>query len=175
MDVFGLKAKTAAKFIKNRGQNAGSDKKKPPDRIKSIGALADVDLFRNYDFTGKLIKSFGLAPNQVQVVLIDPTGKNQNILDAPEAFGEDCFGLYGKIKNSTLEEFIDKEFDLLVNYCSTDWIFTQVILERSRAKLKAGFEGEGERWQDLGIKLPVNKMDAFHEELVKYLRIMNLI
>ncbi len=175
MDLFGLKTKTAAKFIKNRHQNAGSEKKNPPSRIKSVGALADIDLFRNYDFTRKLIDSFGLAPNQVQVALVDPSGKNQNTLDAPEAFSEESFGLYGKIKNATLEDFVDKEFDLLVNYSGTDWVFTEVILARSRARLKAGFERENEGWQDIAIKIPGNKMDTFHEELVKYLRIMNLI
>ena len=175
MDIFGLKAKTAAKFIKNRDQNPASDKKSPPSRIKTVGALADVDLFRNYDFTGKLIEAFGLAPNQVQVVLIDPAGRSQNALDAPEAFGEESFGMFGKIKNATLEDFVDKDFDLLVNYSSTDWIFTRVVLTRSKAKLKAGFKGDEESWQDIAIQVPVNKMDTFHEELVRYLKIMNLI
>ncbi len=175
MDLFGLKAKTAAKFIKNHHQNPNAEKKSPPARIKSVGALADIDLFRNYDFTRKLIESFDLAPNQVQVALIDPSGKNQNTLDAPEAFSEESFGLYGKIKNATLEEFVDKEFDLLVNYSGSDWVFSQVILARSMARLKAGFEEEGAEWQDIAIRIPGNKMDTFHEELVKYMRIMNLI
>lgn len=175
MDLFGLKAKTAVKFIKNHRDNPDSEKKNPPSRIKSVGALADIDLFRNYDFTRKLIESFELAPNQVQVALIDPTGKNQNTLDAPEAFGEESFGLYGKVKNPSLEEFVDKEFDLLVNYSGTDWVFSEVILSRSRARLKAGFEGDAGGWQDIAINIPGNKMDTFHEELVKYLRIMNLI
>ncbi len=175
MDLFGLKAKTAAKFIKNRRQNVDSEKKNPPSRIKSVGAVADIDLFRNYDFTGKLIESFGLAPNQVQVALVDPSGRNQNTLDAPEAFSEDSFGLYGKIKNATLEDFVEKEFDLLVSYSGADWIFTEVILARSRARLKAGFDSVDGHWQDIAIKIPGNKMDTFHEELVKYLRIMNLI
>jgi hypothetical protein len=175
MDLFGLKAKTAAKFIKNQGQNPDSEKKNPPSRIKSVGALADIDLFRNYDFTRKLIESFELAPNQVRVALVDPSGKNQNTLDAPEAFGEDSFGLYGKIKNATLEEFVEKEFDLLVNYSGTDWVFSEVILTRSKARLKAGFGADDAGWQDISIKIPGNKMDTFHEELVKYLRIMNLL
>ena len=175
MDLFGLKAKTAVKFIKNRRQKVDSEKKIPPSRIRSVGALADIDLFRNYDFTRKLVESFGLAPNQVQVALVDPSGRNQNTLDAPEAFSEDSFGLYGKIKNPALEDFVEKEFDILVNYSGTDWVFTEVILTRSRAKLKAGFDGDDGEWQDIAIKIPGNKMDTFHEELVKYLRIMNLI
>ena len=72
MDLFGLKAKTAAKFIKNQHQNPDSEKKNPPNRIKSVGALADVELFSNYDFTSKLTEAFKLAPNQVQVALLDP-------------------------------------------------------------------------------------------------------
>ena len=96
-------------------------------------------------------------------------------MDAPEAFGEDSFGLYGKIKNATLEEFVEKEFDLLVNYSGTDWVFSEVILTRSKARLKAGFDADDAGWQDISIKIPGNKMDTFHEELVKYLRIMNLL
>ena len=175
MDLFGLKAKTAAKFIKNRHQNPDSEKKNPPNRIKSVGALADVELFSNYDFTSKLTEAFKLAPNQVQVALLDPSGKNQGRLDVPEAFSEESFGMFGKIKNSTLEDFVDREFDLLVNYSGTDWVYTEVILTRSKARLKAGFEAEGEGWQDIAIKIPANKMDTFHEELLKYLTIMHLI
>ena len=175
MDIFGLKVKTADKFIKKRKQSTDEVRKTMPERIRSVGVVADIDLFRIYDFTGKLIGDFGLAPNQVQVALLDPTGKNQGTLDAPESFDQKSFGHYGKVKNPALEEFVNREFDLLINYSSAEWIFTKVILLRSRARLKAGFEAEKGDWQDISINVPVNDMDTFHEELVKYLRIMNLI
>jgi len=175
MDVFGLKTKTAHKFIKKSRQNSGSDEKSHVGKIRSVGVVADVDLFRIYDFTGKLITSFGLAPNQVQLALLDPSGKDRGNLDAPEAFGEESFGLYGKVKNPALEEFLSKEFDLLINYSSTEWVFTEVILAHSRAKLKAGFDADNRGWQDISVKVPVNNMDTFHDELVKYLKIMNML
>jgi hypothetical protein len=175
MDIFGLKAKTADKFIKKRRQNPGGTKKSLPARIGSVGVVADIDLFRIYDFTPKLIADFGLAPNQVQVVLLDPAGINKDSLDAPESFDQESFGLYGKVKNPALEEFVSRQFDLLINYSSTGWIFTQVILVRSQARLKAGFDADRGEWQDISIKVPVNDIDTFHEELLKYLKIMNLI
>lgn len=175
MDIFGLKAKTAAKFIKKSGQSPEEVKKSLPGKIRSIGVIADVDLFMIYDFTGKLIGDFGLAPNQVQVALMDPTGNNKDNLDAPESFDQECFGLYGKVKNPALDEFVSREFDLLINYSNTEWIFTKVALARSQARLKAGFDSDNSGWQDISIKVPVNDIDTFHEELIKYLKIMNLI
>jgi len=175
MDIFGLRAKTADKFIKKRGQNPVGEKKSPPERIRSIGVVADLDLFRIYDFTGKLVEDFGLAPNQVQLVLLDPSGRIRDSLEAPESFDQESFGLYGKIKNPALDEFLNREFDLLINYSSTEWIFTKVVLIRSQARLKAGFDSEKGDWQDISIKVPANDIDTFHKELIKYLKIMNLI
>ena len=174
MDLFGIKAKTAAKFIKKWQQNPGKEKNSAPGRIRSIGVIADVDLFRIYDFTGKLVRDFGLAPNQVQVALLDPSGNEKGNLDAPETFGADSFGLYGKVKNPALEEFLSREFDLLINYSNTDWIFTRVVLAHSKARLTAGFDSEAGVPQDISIKVPANDMDAFHNELVRYLKIMDL-
>ena len=174
MDVFGIKAKTAAKFIKNWEQKPGEEKNLVSGKIRSIGVVADVDLFRIYDFTGKLIRDFGLAPNQVQLALLDPSGKEKGSLDAPEVFGEDSFGLYGKVKNPALEEFLSREFDLLINYSSTEWVYARVVLAHSRARLMAGFDSELGFRQDISIKVPPNDMDAFHKELVRYLKIMNL-
>lgn len=145
-----------------------------PGKIRSIGIVADVDLFRIYDFTGKLLRDFGLAPNQVQVALLDPSGNERGSLDAPETFGEESFGLYGKVTNPALEEFLSREFDLLINYSNTDWVFARVVLAHSKARLTAGFDtGSGVR-QDITVKVAPNDMDAFHIELVKYLKIMNL-
>lgn len=175
MDVFGLKAKTADKFIKKQLENPGSEKKTLPSKIRSVGVVADIELFRIYDFTNKLVSDFGLAPNQVQVALMDPSGREKDSLDAPETFGEVSFGLYGKVKNPTLEDFLNREFDLLINYSNTNWVYTRVVLAHSKAKMKAGFASEGGSWQDIAIDVPPNRMDTFHEELVKYLKIMNLL
>ena len=172
MDVFGLKKKTADKFIKNRLQNPVSRKKLKAGGIKTVGAVADIDLFRNYDFTTKLTKELGLLPHQFSFVLLDPTSQEVNNLEDNEVFNEKSFGLYGKIKSPALDDFISKEFDLLINYSSMDWTFTRVVLLRSNAKVIAGFEQEQDTIQDISINVAANRMDAFHNELFKYLKIM---
>ena len=174
MGILNLKNKTAHKFIKNNANKAKNKDKKTVIKIKSVGVLAMADLFKTYDFTKKLIDEIGLKDHGIEVALLDDIKPNET-MEIYQVYTDKSFGMYGKIKDSSLKNFVDREFDLLINYCDADNIFSQVICFKSQAKIKAGFEYEISNFNDISIKIAGNKIDTFNNELIKYLDILKLL
>ena len=175
MDPFSLKKKSAAKFIKKEARKTESRLKITNGRIVSLGILAEVNMLKNYDFTRKLIKEMGLREEDVKLALIDPEADKSVDWEGHKVCGEDCFGMNGRVKSGELENFVRREFDLLIDYTHSPWIFSKLILVKSNARLKAGFAlGENE-FTDIAIDVPVNRIDAFHQELIRYLKIMQYV
>ena len=175
MDPFSLKKKSAAKFIKKEAKNREAGSKKRPERIVSLGILAEANMLKNYDFTRNLTRDLGLREEEVKLALIDPEAEKTVEWDGYKVFGEDSFGMNGRIKSGELENFVRREFDLLIDYTHTPWVFSEVVLLKSRARLIAGFAAEGNDLMDISIEVPVNRIDDFHQELIRYLKILQYV
>ena len=174
MGILNLKKKTADKFIKNKQKNTPESKKSEVRRIRNVGILAEIGLYRSYDFTKRLSAELGIQEEYLTVLLFDPSGKDE-ALDHYKVCNEKSFGLYGKIKGVALSHFVEKKFDLLINYCEPDLVYPRIIMIESRAGLKAGYDHEKNFYNDISIRIPGNKIDTFNAELIKYLQILKLI
>lgn len=174
MGILDLKKKTACKFIKNKQNQVQGAEKNEVRSIAKVGVLAELSLFQTYDFTKSLSKGLGIEQDEIVVFLFDRnrqgvTLENHKICD------EGCFGYFGKIKSLSLEKFVNKKFDLMINYCEPDLVYAQIIMLRSEARLKAGFEDENNFFNDISVKTAGNKIDTFNAELIKYLQLLKLI
>lgn len=174
MDILNLKNKTAFSYIKKQLKLAKNSDNKKVSKIQNVGIVAEVNLFRAYDFTKKLSEGLGIDKSDIKVTLYD-LEKTSSLMDDYGRFSEKSFGLHGKFKNGDLKYFSNIPFDLLINYCEETNIYGQVVVCRSQAKLKAGFENEYADFYDLSINIPGNKIDTFNSEIIKYLQILNLL
>ena len=174
MGILNLKNKTANKFIKNQLKARASQKEFEVKAIKRVGVLAELTLIQTYDFTKRLSEGFNMEPEDLRVFLFDPGGKD----GAPETYrscSEKDFGMFGKIKSEGLNRFVKRDFDLLINYCEPSHLYPKVIMLRSIAKMRAGFDHESNFFNDISIKVQGNDIDTFNKELLKYLQILKLI
>ena len=174
MGILNLKNKTASKFIKNQRKAHGFNKEIKVKVVKRVGVLAELALFQTYNFTKRLSEALHLEPEDLKIILFDPSGSGV----APELyrlFDETHFGFNGKIKSEILNKFVSRDFDLLINYCDPELLFPKVIMLKSTAQLKAGFEHESNFFNDISVKTMGNDIDTFNDELVKYLQILKLI
>ncbi len=174
MGILNLKNTTANKFIKNQLTATASERKFELKAIERVGVLAEASLFKTYDFTKRLSEGLNLEIEDLKVCLFDGSQKGAE-LEFHRLCSEKDFGLYGKIKSEALKNFVSRDFDLLVNYCDPKLLFPQVIMLKSAAKIRAGFEHEVNFFNDIAIKVRGNDIDGFNKELLKYLRILNLI
>ena len=175
MDLFSLKKKSTAKFIKKEAKKSKNGLKNKPERIVSLGVLVEVDTLKNYDFTRKLIAELGLREEDVKIAVVGPEEAKNEVWEGHKVYGEDSFGMNGRIKSGELENFVRREFDLLIDYTHTPWIYSDLVLVKSKALLKAGFAAHEKDQTDICIEVPVNRIDSFHQELIRYLKIMHYV
>jgi hypothetical protein len=174
MGILNLKKKTAVKFIKNKQNIRPKEKKTETKKIRKVGVLAELSLFETYDFRKRLSGELGIEEEDMMVFLFDPSGK-ENSSNNSKVCNEKSFGLYGSVKAPALANFLEKKFDLLINYCEADQVYDQVIMVRSLAGLKVGYDHPNNFFNDISIKIKGNQLDTFNAELVKYLEILKLI
>lgn len=174
MGLFNLKITTAHKFIKKQRKAHGSNRDFDLKSIRRVGLLSELSLIQTYDFTKRLCEGLGIRKEDLKVFLYDTEGSGS----APEFYGmcdEKSFGYRAKIKSEALNKFVQREFDLLINYCDPQLLYPRVIMLKSKAHLLAGFEDEANFFNDISVKTPGNDIDTFNAELVKYLQILKLI
>lgn len=141
---------------------------------KTLGFLVDErllqDLDRLYDFS----KDLGLLPKDVKVFSFIEVKKKLPSLLQNQVQCKD-FNWKGELHNQNAQEFLDKDFDVLVGYYKGSNEFMDLMISRSNAKFKVGFSGADERLFDLLIAVAPEKLDLFKSELKKYLIILNKI
>lgn len=174
MGILNLKNKTVHKFIKNQRKVIHSQREINVKVINKVGVLAEVSLFQTYDFTKRLVEGLGIQPEDLKVILFESTGK-ETAVDTYRSCNEKDFGFHGKVKSEIVNKFVNREFDLLINYCDPELLYPKVIVLKSKAQLKVGFEDEANFFNDISVKTTGNDIDTFNEELVKYLQILKLI
>ncbi len=174
MAFTGLKKKTAIQSLEKQLKKIKSTTV-APTKIEKIGILADSRLFGSYDITRNLRQKLDM-PNQKIEVIIFENLKDDFVSQHYSTFSEKDFGMYGKIKNSNITGFIDDTYDLLINYCNHDSVYTNLIAIRTKAKFKVGFFNEElQGMYNFTIDIEGNKVDVFNDELAKYLRILKLV
>lgn len=81
---------------------------------------------------------------------------------------------YNKPSNSSADQFIEKEFDLLVDLTMEEFFPLYYILGASKAKFKVGKFYENNSYYDLMIDIDKSKkMDFFIEQIKHYLSLIN--
>jgi hypothetical protein len=174
MNLKRVKKNFVLKYLKSNVRIRGLDKLDADHKIRKVGILAESDLFQTYDFTRNLSSNFGLDRDDFEIILYQNSKKREN-LDDYGYFDEKDFSLLGKIGGKDLKKFVDTKFDLLINYCTQEDVFSEFVCVKSKAKLIAGFKNDTYDNYDISIKIERNKIDTFNEELTKYLQIFKVI
>ena len=169
-----VKKKFVLKYLKSNVRTRGLDKLDAARKIRKVGILAESDLFETYDFTKSLSSNFGLDLDNFEIILYQNNKTREN-LDNYYYFSDKDFSLLGKIGGKDLKSFVATKFDLLINYCTHEDVFSEFVCVKSKAKLVAGFKSETYDNYDISIKIESNKIDTFNEELTKYLQILKVL
>ena len=175
MNFTGLKKRTANQFFEKQLKKLKKENKQIPVKVETIGVLADSRLFGSYDISRNLSQKLKMPHKNFEIIIFE-NFKDDFVSQHYNTFSEKDFGMYGKIKTQNAIGFIDTDYDLLINYCGRESVFTTIIAMRSKAKFKVGFaDKELQDLYDFMINIEGNKIDVFNDELAKYLQILNFI
>ncbi|MGP1994428.1 DUF6913 domain-containing protein [Zobellia laminariae] len=168
-----FKHKSGVKFLK---QELAKD---PPviersKGITSIGCIVDLDDFDDANQFYGFVEDYNLRPNAVKIIGYK-SYYDKNSPYATPVFSDKDLGWNGAIENSYALEFLSREYDLLVNYYTSDNLLLQLMSVKTKARFRVGFKEVDLIYNDLIMDSPLKEFKTFKAELKKYLGVLNEI
>lgn len=142
--------------------------------VTSIGCVVDMDKFPEPEAFNTLINDFSLQPNGVKIIGYKKDQTEHSPFGIQFCTDKDL-GWNGTIENGFVSEFIDREYDVLLNYYTDDKLVLKLLTARTNARIKVGFPSVDVKLNDLIIDTPIKNFDVFKTELKKYLKVLNEI
>ncbi|WP_226294374.1 DUF6913 domain-containing protein [Aquimarina algicola] len=164
-----LKKNVEAQIKKNESSTSGITE------FKTLAILIDASQPINIVSLIKLANELGVDSDNLKIMGYKEDQKE--IIDDKDAsyYNPKNFTVNGSIKGSFLQDFIKKDYDILINFYEKDSLELNYIAAASNAKFKIGSASIDQRINDLVIGVPINDTSLFIFELKKYLKILQFI
>jgi len=142
-------------------------------KIETVGILLNFDEFNDYDVLKSFFKNLGIKDKNIKfIAYLNKDKVPPNSWDT--FFYADDFGWRGKINNVSLNDFIAKNFDLLISYYNTQSYELNVVTALSKAHFKIGIANYDERLHDFIINIKTSQIEIFKDEVLKYLKVLKI-
>lgn len=142
------------------------------NKVKNIAFLVDNENDIQ-EITIGLEKTLGVIKKNITPLVYRKKVKEEE--KTPLYFTKKDFLKKGVIQSEELQKFINKDFDLLINYTQKSNLYLNLVTLLSKAKFKIGFAKIDDRLYDLMVKEPTYNVRIFHQEIYKYLSILNKV
>lgn len=156
------------KLLSNRYVNVDDSK------VESLGVIFNMDEVEDFNLFKNLVSKIKIHPNNLKVIAFSKT-KRDTLSTWELCFNPEDFGWKGEIKNSELQAFLDKKFDVLISYYLEEEVELKLMTAKSKAQFKIGILQTDPRLNDLIINTNLKEFDVFENEVFKYLTILNKI
>ena len=168
-----FKQKSGRKFIKQTLENTDFETTRSKGIVK-VGCIVDLDKFQNADLFYQFLEDFKLKPNAVKIIGYKSNYDKNSPYSTP-VFSDKDLGWNGAIENSYALEFLNREYDLLINYYNEDKLLLNLMSVKTNARLKVGFKEVDTSFNDLILDTPISDFKTFKSELKKYLGVFKEI
>lgn len=168
-----LKYRSGRKFLKQLQQRS-SESVGQGKKITSIGCIVDLDKFNDTNLFYQFIEEFSLRPNSIKIIGYKSFYDKNSPYSTP-VFSDKDLGWNGRIQNSYALEFVNREYDLLVNYYTDDYLLLQLMTLNTKARIRVGFGEVDKNLNDLILNTPISNFEVFKKELKKYLKVLKEI
>ena len=143
-------------------------------KIETIGLLVDETYFSNTASLVEAILSQGFRKEQITILVYKDKIKSKEVISEPFLSLKNI-SLSGEINKPEVVDFLEKPFDLLINYYDTEKAALLLVSQLSKANFKVGFSVVDKRLNHFMIDTNAENYKIFVSELFKYLRILNKI
>lgn len=138
---------------------------------KRVGIIIDLDKFSNPEKFEDLRRLLNLDPNAIHLIGYRRNPAKDNALSS-SIFSDRDLGWNGVVENNNVLEFLDREYDLLLNYYNENNLMMQLLSIRTKSQLRVGFEGLDPDYNDLILLSDPGDFELFKSELEKYLKVL---
>ena len=144
----------------------------PVDKIQTVGVIVDESYFSDIDLLKKELEQYGVEEKNIQILLFKKKVSKKEIVKEL-FFTRSNVKFNGEIDKLEVNSFLERPFDLLINYYEVERSSLLLVSKASKAKFKVGFSTIDKRVNYLMINTSVNQYKGFVSELFKYLKILN--
>jgi hypothetical protein len=165
-----IKDFSVKKILKNSLHNVKSSALSTP--IQTVGLLIDASYFSQKEALIKELTANGIAAEDIKVIVYNDRFKKS---DAPvyPVFGAKHLNWKGDITHAQVNDFMEEQFDLLINYYDVEKAILMVVTHNSKAQFKVGFSSIDKRLNHLIINTNAENYKVFVHELFRYLKVLN--
>lgn len=165
-----IKDFSVKRILKNSLQNTRS----VPNAIiiKTVGLVVDESYFME---TKALINSLvaqGILENNIDVLVYKDKLKKNKDQSFPACSLSDL-RWNATMLSLDANNFIAKDFDLLISYYDVEKAVLMLVSHHSKAKFKVGFTAIDTRLHDLMVNTNAENYVVFTHEIFRYLKILN--
>lgn len=142
--------------------------------IQSIGLLIDESYFSEKEKLIKELVDCGIKISNIKTIVFRDKIKKNETFSQP-TFSNNAVGWKGDFNQSSITDFINNPFDMLISYYDTEKAPLLLITNHSKAIFKVGFSTVDKRLNHLMINTNAENHQVFVHELFRYLKILNKI
>ncbi|MBL4744846.1 MAG: hypothetical protein JKY08_00615 [Flavobacteriaceae bacterium] len=169
----GLKRKMLQSFFdKKQQENRNKNRVNGTCKIVKIGVLL-TDKTEKTSVITDLTKTFGFTKNQLTFLEYKPAFEIKKEGATEGVFGDGDFGWFGAIKNPSVAQFVQTDFDLLINYSPSIHLYIDTLVLLSNASFKVSHAGINDELYDLVVATGLKEVGTLNQETKKYLQILN--
>ncbi len=165
-----FKHKSALKYMREELENPPGPLNRKQG-IQMLGVIVDLDQFPRAELFEQFVEEFGLRPNAVKVIGYKKDYDTNSPYATP-VFSEKDLGWHGEIDNGYVQEFLSREYDVLINYYSEKNLMMQLMTVKTQARIKVGFATVDKTFNDLILDCSIKDFDLFKNEIRKYLNVL---
>jgi len=140
--------------------------------IETVGLIVDESYFSHTQLLVKELVSNGIVEENIEL-LVYKSKLKKDFTSSVTKLGSSYLSWKGQIENQAVNDFLAKDFDLLVSYYDVDKAVLLVATHESKAKFKVGFSAIDKRLNNLMINTNSENYKIFVQELFRYLKILN--
>lgn len=141
-------------------------------KIETVGLIIDESYFNQTQQLISELAANGIVKERIELLLYKSKSK-ENLTSLVTKLGSGHLNWKAQIKNQAVNDFLAKDFDLLISYYDVDKAVLLVATHESKAKFKVGFSTIDKRFNNLMINTNSENYKIFVQELFRYLKILN--
>lgn len=137
--------------------------------LKTIGILIEKSEVSKVDEIIQELQQQGVETDQINVLVYTGLTKPKQLNEV--SFSMKDFTLGGDIHNQGVQDFIEKPFDLLINFYAKDSVPLLWISTKSKAKFKVGIAAVTPKINHFSLDIPALDARAYVKHLMNYITI----
>lgn len=141
--------------------------------VKSIAVLNNPQSGLSFENLKYVQKTLGFSSSQFDIFTFKQKNDNYNELRGIVA-SKDIFSSFGKIKTPEINVFLEKKYDLLLDFTGLTNIYEKFLSFSIQANCRVGYLDPEESY-DIMLNIKNGDIKNFADETYRYLKIIGLI